>query len=110
MDVALAVTGVLALGLVVLAAGREGTQGAAGDFRFEGAVLPKGLRAPDLVGLRTQDGHRLTMRSLRGRPVIVSFLYTTCRDTCPAQTQQIKGALNELGRPVPAIARPIVEM
>ena len=44
------------------------------------------------------------MRSLRGRPVIVTFLYSTCTDTCPAQAQQVKGALNELGQDVPAIA------
>ena len=41
------------------------------------------------------------MRSLRGRPVIVTFLYTTCEDTCPTQAQQVKGALDELGEDVP---------
>ena len=44
------------------------------------------------------------MRSLRGAPVIVTFLYTTCEDTCPTQAQQVKGALDELGEDVPAIA------
>jgi len=102
--IALAVAGALALGTVVLAAGRHDMRGTAGPLRFEGATLPSGLRAPELRAVRTQDGDRLTMRSLRGRPVIVAFLYTTCRDTCPAQAQQIKGALNDLGRPVPAIA------
>ena len=46
----------------------------------------------------------MTMRSLRGKPVVVAFLYSTCRDTCPLQAQQIKGALNELGSDVPALA------
>ena len=44
------------------------------------------------------------MRSLRGRPVIVTFLYTTCEDTCPAQAQTVRGALDELGEDVPALA------
>ncbi len=44
------------------------------------------------------------MRSLRGEPVIVTFLYTTCEDTCPTQAQQVKGALAELGEDVPAVA------
>ena len=44
------------------------------------------------------------MRSLRGEPVIVTFLYTTCEDTCPTQAQQVKGALDELGEDVPALA------
>ncbi len=44
------------------------------------------------------------MRALRGKPVIVAFLYSTCEDTCPIQAQQIKGALNELGTDYPALA------
>jgi protein SCO1/2 len=44
------------------------------------------------------------MRALRGRPVIVTFLYTTCRDTCPVTAQTIRGALDDLGHDVPAIA------
>ncbi len=104
MLIALLVAGALALAAAVLLAGRGETRTASGALRFEGATLPKGLRAPELGAVRTQDGRRLTMHSLRGRPVIVTFLYTTCEDTCPAQAQQIKGALNELGERVPAIA------
>ena len=44
------------------------------------------------------------MRELRGRPVIVTFLYTTCDDTCPAQAQTVRGALDDLGEDVPALA------
>ena len=44
------------------------------------------------------------MRALRGRPVAVTFLYTTCRDTCPAQAQTLRGALDLLGHDVPALA------
>ena len=77
---------------------------ASGDGqRFEGASLPAGLKAPDFA-LRDQDGERVSMRALRGKPVIVAFLYSTCEDTCPIQAQQIKGALNELGTDYPALA------
>ena len=31
------------------------------------------------------DGEPISMRGFRGRPVIVTFLYTTCEDTCPLQ-------------------------
>ncbi|MGI9082360.1 MAG: SCO family protein [Thermoleophilaceae bacterium] len=102
--IALVVGAALALGAVVmLAAGRDEPREAAA-LRFEGATLPQGVRAPELAGVRTQDGERLRMRSLRGGPVIITFLYTTCEDTCPTQAQQVKGALNELGARVPAIA------
>jgi len=102
--IALVLVGVSALGAVVLAAPQDGDEtGAGGPRRFEGATLPEDLRAPAFT-LRDQDGERVTMRELRGRPAIVTFLYTTCEDTCPAQAQQIKGALAELGQDVPAIA------
>ena len=71
--------------------------------RFAGSLMPPGVRAPDFR-LRDQDGEPISMSALRGRPVIVTFLYTTCQETCPAQAQQIKLALDRLCRPVPAIA------
>ena len=91
------VAGVRVRRRAALAAAADDDEPAAGPQRFEGAMLPAGLRAPDF-SLRDQDGERLTMRSLRGSPVIVTFLYTTCEDTCPTQAQQVKGALDRAGR------------
>jgi protein SCO1 len=73
------------------------------DARFRGARIPAGVRAPDFE-LRDQDGETVSMRGLRGKPVVVTFLYSTCRDTCPATAQQIRGALDQLGHDVPAVA------
>jgi protein SCO1/2 len=70
---------------------------------FEGAVIPAGVRAPNFK-LRDQRGRRVTMKEYRGRPVVVTFLYSHCHDTCPIQAQQIKGALDQLGHDVPALA------
>jgi protein SCO1 len=95
---------VLGLGAVVLSArGREESPPPPPGSKFEGALMPRGVRAPD-IGLSDQDGKTVSMRRLRGRPVIGTFLYTHCRDTCPATTQTIKGALDDLGRDVPAVA------
>lgn len=104
--IALFLVAVFALGAIALAAGSRdgnGDEVATAGTRFEGAVMPRGLRAPDF-SLRNQDGERISMRSLRGRPVIVTFLYTTCDDTCPAQAQVVRGALDELGEDLPALA------
>ncbi|HYP48124.1 MAG TPA: SCO family protein [Thermoleophilaceae bacterium] len=91
-------------GLVLAATGRkDASKPSTASSRFEGAIMPEGLRAPDFK-LRNQDGETVSMRSLRGRPVIVTFLYTTCEDTCPAQAQVVRGALNDLGHDVPALA------
>ena len=70
---------------------------------FEGATLPPRVRAPDF-SLRDQRGRRVTMKEYRGTPVVVTFLYSHCHDTCPIQAQQIKGALDQLGHDVPALA------
>jgi protein SCO1 len=100
--VALFLVGVFALGAVVLAArGRDSDEGSPNTF--EGALMPDGLRAPDFR-LRNQDGDPVSMRSLRGQPVVVTFLYTHCEDTCPVQAQTIRGALDQLGHDVPALA------
>jgi protein SCO1 len=103
--IALFLVAVFSLGLIWLAApgDDDGDGVASGASRFEGAVMPKNLKAPDFE-LENQDGDTISMRDFRGEPVIVTFLYTTCEETCPVQAQTIRGALDELGEDVPAIA------
>lgn len=103
--IGLVLAAVLALAAVVIAAERtaEPVAGGRAGTAFAGSLLPPGVRAPDFE-LRNQDGDSIRMRDLRGRPVIVSFLYTNCEETCPPQAQQVKGALDDLGRDVPALA------
>jgi protein SCO1/2 len=103
--IALFLVTLFAFGAVLLARSRE--QGpsdiATAGTRFEGAVMPRNLRAPDFE-LENQDGEKVSMRDLRGEPVVVTFLYTNCDDTCPAQAQTVRGALDELGEDLPALA------
>jgi len=102
--VALVVVGMAALGAIALAASGGGdSEPVAPENAFAGASLPDGFVAPDFE-LRNQEGERVSMRSLRGRPVIVTFLYTHCQDTCPIMAQTVRGALDELGHDVPALA------
>jgi protein SCO1/2 len=101
--IALFLVALFALGAVVLAADSNDKPDIGAGSEFEGAVMPAGVRAPDFT-LRDQDGKQVSMRALRGRPVIVTFLYTTCDDTCPAQAQTVRGALDDLGEDVPALA------
>lgn len=102
--IALLLVAGFALGAVVLAAGSGDDSGvASAGTGFDGAVMPKGVRAPDF-SLRNQDGKVVSMRALRGKPVLVSFLYTTCDESCPAQAQTMRGALDDLGEDIPALA------
>lgn len=86
---------------------RASTDTAAGvqtpDSKFQGAILPPEVRAPDF-SLRDQHGRPVSMREYRGRALYVTFLYSHCRNTCPAQAQQLKGALDDLGHDVPVLA------
>jgi protein SCO1/2 len=65
--------------------------------------MPPGVRAPE-IGLRDQDGKPVRMSDFRGRPVVVTYLYSTCVDACPVAAQMIRGALDDLGHDVPALA------
>jgi protein SCO1/2 len=69
---------------------------------WAGALRPAGQPVPEFT-LRDQDGETVTSASLRGEPVVYAFIYSTCRDTCPAQVQTIRGALDDLGRDVRVI-------
>jgi protein SCO1 len=70
---------------------------------FAGSIRPPGARAP-AFRLRDQDGRPVSMAGYRGRTVVMTFVYSTCEDTCPAQIQSIRGALDRLGRDVPVLA------
>jgi len=99
---ALFVTAALALlaaaGVTVFArAGSEAdAPGFAGSLRPD--IPPQDFR------LRDQDGKTVSLRALRGRVVVLTFMYTTCRDTCPLTATQIRGALDDLEQPPPALA------
>ena len=70
--------------------------------RFAGAIRPES--PPVRFALRDQDGKLIKASALRGQPVIVAFMYTTCQNECPTIAQQIRGALDRLGSDVPVVA------
>jgi protein SCO1 len=50
--------------------------------------------------LRDQDGKWATLADARGQVVILTFLYSTCRDLCPAQAAEIVQAVGQVGEGV----------
>ena len=70
---------------------------------FAGSLIPKGFEAPEFR-LRDQDGEPVSMREYRGRPLLVTFAYSVCEESCPAQLQLMRHALDELEEPIPALA------
>jgi protein SCO1/2 len=67
---------------------------------WAGAVRPAAATVPDFT-LTDQDGRTVRAAALRGKPAVFAFIYSTCRDTCPAQVQTIRGALDDLGHDIP---------
>jgi len=61
------------------------------------AIPPKDFRLTD------QDGRPAGLRELRGEVVVLTFLYTTCQDTCPVTASTVGAALEAAGGDVPAL-------
>ena len=66
---------------------------------FRAGPLPDGLDRKPAPGFRLADarGGILDSRALRGRPYLLTFLFTDCRDVCPLIGREIGEALRLLG-------------
>jgi protein SCO1 len=82
--------GILAflLGLAASSVQAHGTPG--------GERLPVIGTAPGFT-LTTHTGQRLSMAELRGQALAVTFIYATCRDSCPVLTRKLVGMQRKLG-------------
>lgn len=101
-----AVVLVVLIGGVLAVAGRSTTDRRAVEDAatgFVGALLPAGVPAPDF-DLRDEAGRKVSLREYRGKPVLVTFVYSTCEESCGPQLQLIRGALDDLGRDIPVLA------
>lgn len=76
--------------------------GAVESGSFAGAIRPR--TPPATFRLKDEEGRTVSVADYRGKPVVVTFLYTSCENECPTITQQIRGALDELGSDVPVLA------
>src|SRR5258707_6691737 len=82
--------GVIGLALVLTLSGcaRE----AAGDY-----PASNGNNCLPDVSLIDQHGKSISLASLKGRPVLIDFIYTSCASTCPVLTSKIAAVARELG-------------
>jgi len=91
-------------GVFIASRGDDGSAGVAvGSTGWAGFVRPPGAMAPPFA-LRDQDGKAVSLDAYRGRPFVVTFVYSTCEDTCPALVDQVRGALDDSGLDVPLLA------
>ena len=66
------------------------------------AVWKAGARRAPNVSLRDQTGRVVTLASLRGSPVVLTFLDSQCKSSCPIEGRQLGSVLRRL----PAAQRP----
>lgn len=112
--IALLSLAVLSLSVLVAAAGSGDDDRTSALFEqqrgpFRGGPLPDGLDRKPAPSFRLADarGGRLDSRSLHGRPYVLTFLYTDCRDVCPLIGREVGEALRLLdgrARRVAAVA------
>jgi len=89
-----------ALGVVLLVRPDDEPPLQAGGFA--GSLRP--AIPPQDFALRDETGRRVSLSDFRGRVTVLTFLYTTCEDTCPVTATTIRGALDDLGHDVPTLA------
>lgn len=71
-------------------------QHGAGQGRLAGPLLRASPPAPNFT-LRDQDGQVVQMASLKGRVVVLTFLYTRCPDACPLIVAKLAQGFRQLG-------------
>ena len=88
---------------------RRGVLMLSGAYLVSGALLPTALAhrskqearlpsigpAPDFE-LTTHAEQPFTLKSLRGQVVVLTFIFTSCKDTCPALTAKLVGIQRKL--------------
>jgi protein SCO1/2 len=100
--VAVATMAILTAAAVILLVRPGDRAPALGTSGFAGSLRP--AIPPQDFTLHDQDGRRVALSDFRGQVVVLTFLYSTCQDTCPVTATQIRGALDDLGHDVPALA------
>jgi protein SCO1 len=82
--------------LIIVVKMAGGPQIGSGHQDTPNATLRKIGPAP-AFSLTTQDSTRLSLEQLQGKVVVVTFIYTSCADTCPLLTAKMAGLQTRLG-------------
>jgi protein SCO1 len=67
------------------------------DSSSSNGSLPRIGPAPAFA-LTTQEGNQLSLSDLRGNPVVVTFIFTSCRSACPRLTSKLIGIQRRISK------------
>jgi cytochrome oxidase Cu insertion factor (SCO1/SenC/PrrC family) len=68
------------------------------------ATWPAGARPAPAFSLRDEHGRRISIASLRGRAILVTFIDPLCRNLCPLEARVLSAAVRRL----PPSLRPVI--
>src|SRR5258708_13213881 len=97
--ITLALLVVLIVALLSLHNGIGGTTGNntnANESGLQGTDLDS-VPAPDFH-LKDQSGKPISLADFKGKPVVLTFLYTHCPDVCPLTADKLHTAMQSLGK------------
>jgi protein SCO1 len=85
--------------LLALAAATLLTAGASAAVSpaFDGGRIENPSQLPGFT-LHDQSGRQVSLEGQRGKLVLLTFLYTHCKDVCPLTAQNLSAAVRLLGR------------
>ncbi len=63
------------------------------------ATWPSGQRPAPAFALRDQTGRRVTLASLAGRTVALTFLDSLCKESCPIEGRMLASAIRQVSGP-----------
>ena len=96
-------TAVLGIGIGVMLHSRFDARASAQPTPSAGqATWPAGARPAPAFALRDQDNHIVSLRSLRGRSVVLGFMDSLCKEACPLEGHMLAAAISR----VPSARRP----
>lgn len=81
----------------------DATPGGESGAGFDGAALPAGLPAHEFTLTDVLSGRPVSLARYNGQVAVLAFPYSTCGAPCTLLAQQVRGALDELPRPVPVL-------
>jgi cytochrome oxidase Cu insertion factor (SCO1/SenC/PrrC family) len=91
-----------AIGIAVAIASEGGSKSSV-VTRTPDATWPAGSRPAPEFHLRDQRGAPVSVRGLRGKPVVIAFIDPVCRNLCPLEAAALGKVVRDLGSRAPAV-------
>lgn len=101
---------ILVVILVMVVQQRQASSASIGQGSTAPTTAPTGLQGTDLGSTPAPDFHLVdqygkpvALSQFKGKPVVLTFLYTNCPDQCPLTAEKLHSTLLDLGKDAPNV-------